>query len=538
MPSTATNAMSPPVESPVESNDAHDPLKPEAARREKLRKLEELGVDPWGGRFDDHQSIGSIRARLGEVRYVTESGDSIELPELGGDLNFREWKAEQGSGDLVGPQVRAAGRIMLDRDKGKLHFIDLQDWTGRIQLFVGRNQVGEDNWRIVECLDLGDLIGVDGQLRVTNTGELSIFAEKIHFLTKSIEPPPEKHHGLRDPELRQRMRYLDLTYTEGVLDNFLKRTQVVRAIRHTLEGQGFVDIEGPTLHSIAGGAAARPFTTHHHALDIPLFMRIALELHLKRLLVGGMERVFELGRVYRNEGISPKHNPEFTMLEVYQAYGDYESMMDLTEALILAAIAETGQPQQLPWGEKTIDFSPPFARRTYNELFAEHTGIDPGDEAAIRGLAESLGLDTAGKHPDVVKNEVFEEKVEDALAGPVFVIDYPASICPLTKRKASDPAIAERFELFIEGMEIANAYTELNDPDLQEELFRTQLEGQAEEDSMAKMDHDFIRALRHGMPPAGGLGVGIDRLVMLLTNSKSIRDVILFPLLRPTGDGD
>jgi lysyl-tRNA synthetase class 2 len=256
-----------------------------------------------------------------------------------------------------------------------------------------------------------------------------------------------------------------------------------------------------------------------------------------------MERVYELGRVYRNEGISPRHNPEFTMLELYQAFGDYRSMMDLTEKLIVEAIramtppsgasAEESGRLKLPWGEKTIDFTPPFARRTYDELFAEHAGVDPAGHAAVRKLAEQIGFDTAGKHPDVIKSEVFEERVEDKLEGPIFVTDYPASICPLTKRKRDNPAVAERFELYIQGMEIANAYTELNDPDLQEQLFRTQLQGLAEEESMAKMDHDFVRALRHGMPPAGGLGVGIDRLVMLLTNSQTIRDVILFPLLRP-----
>ncbi|MCA9164456.1 MAG: lysine--tRNA ligase, partial [Planctomycetales bacterium] len=310
-------------------------------------------------------------------------------------------------------------------------------------------------------------------------------------------------------------------------------TRIVQSIRNTLADASFVEVEGPTLHTIAGGAAARPFLTHHNTLDMKLFMRIALELHLKRLLVGGMERVYELGRVYRNEGISPKHNPEFTMLEAYQAFGDYHTMMDLTERLIVDAIHAIGGGYRRPWGETEIDFTPPFARRTYDQLFHEHTGIDPQDAVAVKALAEQIGFDTAGKHPDVIKSEVFEEKVEDALMGPVFVIDYPASICPLTKRKASQPEVAERFELFIHGMEIANAYTELNDPDLQEQLFRTQLAGQAEEDSMAKMDHDFIRALRHGMPPAGGLGVGIDRLVMLLTNSQSIRDVILFPLLRP-----
>jgi lysyl-tRNA synthetase class 2 len=329
------------------------------------------------------------------------------------------------------------------------------------------------------------------------------------------------------------MRYLDLTYTDGVMNTFVDRTRIVRSVRDTLTKNDYLEIEGPTLHSIAGGAAARPFTTHHNALDIDLFMRIALELHLKRLLVGGMNRVFELGRVYRNEGISQRHNPEFTMLEVYQAYGNYETMIDLTEQIILDAISATGKEYKLPWGEEEIDFTPPFARRSYDELFAENARIDPADEVAVSQLAAKLGIETKGRHPDVIKNDVFEQKVEDALEGPIFVIDYPASICPLTKRKKDNPAVAERFELFIKGMEIANAYTELNDPDLQEKLFRTQLAGQLDEDSMAKMDHDFIRALRHGMPPAGGLGIGIDRLVMLLTNSQSIREVILFPLLRP-----
>ena len=422
---------------------------------------------------------------------------------------------------------------MLQRDTGKLRFVNIQDWTGNIQLFIGKNQVGEASWNLAGLFDLGDLVGVDGELRYTNTGELTIFAEVLHFHAKSIEPPPDKFHGLADHEKRQRMRYLDLAYSEGARERFLNRTKVVQSIRGTLGTQGFVEIEGPTLHTIAGGAAARPFLTHHNALDMQLYLRIALELHLKRLLVGGMERVYELGRVYRNEGISPRHNPEFTMLEVYQAYGDYNSMMDLTEAIICDAIQAIDGNYVRPWGEKTIDFTPPFARKTYDELFAEHAGVDPHDAIAVKKLAEQIGFETKNKHPDVIKSEVFEEKVEDALVGPIFVCDYPASICPLTKRSQKNPAVAERFELFVHGMEVANAYTELNDPDLQEELFKTQLAGQAEEDSMAKMDHDFIRALRNAMPPAGGLGIGIDRLVMLLTNSASIRDIVLFPIFRP-----
>ncbi len=434
---------------------------------------------------------------------------------------------------MVGPKVRAAGRIVLQRPGGKLIFADIRDMTGQIQLFIGQKQVGDD-WQLAECFDLGDVIGVDGELRRTKTGELSIFAERLTMLTKSLAAPPEKHHGLTDPELRQRMRYLDLTYGEGVMPTFLNRTKIVRSIRDTLTARGFVEVEGPTLHSIAGGAAARPFKTHHNALDIDLFLRIALELHLKRLLVGGIERVYELGRVFRNEGISQKHNPEFTMLEAYQAYGDYRSMMDLTEAWIVEAIHATGQSLSAALGRE--DRSTSRRRLPARPTTSCSTNTPASTRPTpppIEKAARSLGLETAGKHPDVIKNEVFEAKVEDALAGPIFVIDYPASICPLTKRKADNPNVAERFELIIQGMEVANAYTELNDPDLQEELFKTQLAGLADEDSMAKMDHDFIRALRHGMPPAGGLGIGIDRLVMLLTNTQSIRDVILFPLLRP-----
>jgi len=496
----------------------------EASRRDKLRKIEEMGIDPWGSRFDDKSPIAEVRAR---------ESDGVSGRSTDGELIDPPIDAEKQDKIQKGPKVRIAGRIILHRKKGKLMFLDLWDWSGRIQVLIGMSQVGEQNWELAQNFDLGDLIGVDGELRRTKTGELSVFASDLHFLCKSIETPPAKFHGLTDPELRSRMRYMDLVHTEGVLDRFLKRTKIIQSVRETLYGEGFVEVEGPTLHAIAGGAAARPFKTHHNALDIDLYMRIALELHLKRLMVGGMERVFEIGRVYRNEGIDQTHNPEFTLLELYQAYGDYRSMMDITEKVIVGALAATSQGNVIPWAGKEYDFTPPFARRTYAELIAEHTGIDPADDAAVIAYAKSIGLQPDGKHADVVRNEIFEEKVEAALIGPVFVTDYPASICPLTKRKKDNPNIAERFELFINGTEFANAYTELNDPDLQERLFTEQLAGQAEENSMAKMDRDFIKALRHGMPPAGGLGIGIDRLVMLLTNTTSIRDVILFPLLRP-----
>ncbi len=506
----------------------------EASRRQKLKQLIELGVDPWGGRFDNRMPIAQIRSRAGEVQFRSQSGTSVPLPELTSiDIDFRQWLASQGPGELEGPAVRAAGRIVLKRDAGKLKFVDLRDQTGQIQLLIGKKQVGETSWQLAQCFDLGDIVGVDGSLTRTQMGELTILARQLHFLTKSLEPPPEKHHGLHDPELRQRMRYVDLFYGQHVLGRFQDRTRIIQSIRQTLDRLGFLEIEGPTLHAIAGGAAARPFTTHHNTLDLDLYLRIALELHLKRLLVGGMERVYELGRVYRNEGISPKHNPEYTMLEVYEAFGNYETMIELAEQLIVDAVDALGRGRQLAWGEAQIDFAPPFPRKTYHDLLAEHTGVLPEDQAQISALAAQLGIETANRHPDVVKNELFEQKVEGALDGPIFVIDYPASICPLTKRKAGEPHIAERFELFIQGMEIANAYTELNDPDLQQELLRTQLAGLPEEESMARMDHVFIRALRHGWPPAGGLGIGIDRLIMLLTNTRSIRDVILFPLMRP-----
>ncbi|SFI35319.1 lysine--tRNA ligase [Planctomicrobium piriforme] len=507
----------------------------ELARLEKLQKIVELGHDPFGQRFDGHESLAAVREKC---------------------------PAEPG---VLGDAVRVAGRIMLRRKAGKLRFFDIADATGRIQLLFSRGDLTEQQWELMGQLDLGDLVGIDGPLKRTESGEISIQVQTLTVLCKSLTQPPEKHHGVTDIETLLRHRELDLIYTSGVRDKLLLRSKILNSVRQTLGGQNFVEVETPVLHAIAGGAAARPFKTHHNALDLQLYLRIALELHLKRLMVGGIERVYEIGRVFRNEGIDATHNPEFTMIEIYQAYGNYETMMDLTEAIVTNAVravcensstlnAQPSTPSYiLPWGEKSIDFSPPWPRRTYADLFREHAGCDMTNLEAVQEKAREqarLGhikpdfiakMNEGHIHPDVVVSEVFEACVEDKLVGPIFVIDYPASICPLTKRQAGNPLIAERFELFIHGMELANAYTELNDPKLQEQLFLTQLEGLSEEDSMAKMDMDFIQALKVGMPPAGGLGIGIDRLVMLLTNSHTIRDVIYFPLLRPEvqpGKGD
>ncbi len=488
-----------------DSGASHSGADLRAVRLEKLRKIEELGVDPWGGRFDGHQPIAKIR----------------ELPVVAFDDHPTE-------------QVKAAGRIIQKRDQGKLFFLDLWDQTGKIQIMIGQKQVGEECWKLVNLLDIGDLIGVEGVFGKTRKQELSIRAEKITILSKSLEPHPTSYFGMENIEFRLRHRYLDLIHTPETLQRAKQRVLIIRTIRQFLDNQGYMEVETPTLHAIAGGAAARPFTTHHNALDIDLFLRIALELHLKRLLVGGLEKVYEIGRVFRNEGISVKHNPEFTMMELYQAYGDYRSMMELTENLLVACVDALGGGRVRPWADKTIDFNPPFQRAKYEDLFREHVGCDMHNEAEVLQAAQRMRLkDVHTKEHDVRVHELFEACVEDKLVGPVFVYDYPAALCPLTKRKRENPKIAERFELYVHGMELANAYTELNDPLTQEETFKRQLAGLPEEDSMAKMDHEFILAQRHGMPPAGGLGIGIDRLVMLLTNTQTIRDVILFPLLRP-----
>ena len=520
--------------------------------------------------------------------------------------------ARQASEDRIAtlPQGDVAGRLVLNRDMGKMVFAHLRDESGKMQIALRKNVFDETTWKLAKLLDLGDIVAVSGPIDRTKTGEVTIWADKLTLLCKSLNPMPEKWHGLSDVETRYRQRYLDLMANPDAMAVFKKRIAIIENFRSLLKVRGFVEVETPMMQAIYGGAAARPFVTHHNTLECDLFMRISPELYLKRLLVGGMEKVFEINRNFRNEGIDTRHNPEFTMMELYQAYADYEVMMEITEELVegsakaivkaeieaqiasltprlaakyadsfekimkveltkeektglaqsaevqavidqlkmLGPVPEESDPSStiwglrskgqtvLPYGNRTIDFTRPWPRKTYEELLQEFAGVSMRDIEAVRAKAKSLGLEPSNKDDAVVVNEVFELTVEPGLAKldrPVFVKDYPAALCPLTRRKSDDPTIALRFECFCAGMELANAYTELNDPAVQEVNFQQQLRGEAEGETMRVMDEDFVTALRHGMPPAGGLGIGIDRIVMLLTNTQTIRDVILFPLLRP-----
>ncbi|MBN1815981.1 MAG: lysine--tRNA ligase [Sedimentisphaerales bacterium] len=478
-------------------NEQPTPGKLQQQRREKLARLRQVGIDPYGGRYEGSRPASEIQSRY--------------------------------SDDQEGQTACAAGRIVLLRDIGKLIFITLRDWTGTIQLGLSKKLLDEQ-WEFIKLLDLGDLVGASGQLGKTKTGEITIWAENVTLLSKALLPPPEKYHGLADVDLRYRQRYVDLWANPEVMVRFRKRSDILAGMRRFLSERGFCEVETPMMQSIAGGAAARPFITHHNTLDMDLFLRIAPELFLKRLLVGGMEKVFEINRNFRNEGLSTRHNPEFTMMELYQAYADYHVMMEITEELISMLIEQHCEGIVLPFGEKTIDYSRPWRKARYADLLSEYAGCDIHDLPSVRQKARQLGIPEANMDDDVVINEVFEETVEQHLVNPTFVVDYPAALCPLTRRSKTDPRYAERFELFIGCMELANAYTELNDPAVQEENFRLQLKGQ--EETMATMDEDFVTALKYGMPPAGGLGIGVDRLIMLLTNATSIRDVILFPLLK------
>jgi lysyl-tRNA synthetase class 2 len=470
----------------------------ERQRQEKLSRIREFGIDPYGGRYEGAEQAGDIKGRFKE-------GDESQ-------------------------QAKCAGRIVLMRDIGSLIFMTLRDWSGAIQIGLSKKLLGEQ-WPVVKLFEVGDIIGAAGRLGKTKTGEITIWADSITILSKSLLPPPEKFHGLSDIDLRYRQRYVDLWANPEVMERFKKRSSIIATIREFLELRDFLEVETPMMQQQAGGAAAKPFMTHHNKLDMELFLRIAPELFLKRLLVGGMEKVFEINRNFRNEGLSRVHNPEFTMLELYQAYADYNVMMDLTEELVCLLVEKYCDGKQVQFGEVTINYSKPWRRATYAELLKEYSGCDIDDISSVRTRAKNLGLDEASMDDAVVVNEMFEATVEEKLISPTFVMDYPSALCPLTRRKKDNPKYAERFELYIAGMELANAYTELNDPAVQEENFKIQLRGQ--EETMAKMDADFITALKYGMPPAGGLGIGIDRLVMVLTGATSIRDVVLFPLLRP-----
>jgi len=415
-------------------------------------------------------------------------------------------------------------------------FLDLHDRTGRIQIMLGKKQVGPEAWKIVDCLDLGDLVGIDGRLGWSKTGEMTVFASGLTFLTKSLETPPDKFHGLVDPDLKQRMRYLDLIHGEGVRDRFVARSRIVEAVRRVLAARGYLEVEGPTLQESAGGAAARPFTTHHNALNVDFVLRISLELYLKRLLVAGYDRVFEIGRNFRNEGISRRHNPEFTMLEVYQAYSDYRGMMVLIKNLLTTLCLDvlgTSEIKHAASGEM-INFGGPWREVKYKDLIREVTGdaqwFERSKAEKVAG-AEKLELYVDPKWEEFeITNEIFSKKIEPTLIQPTFVTHLPKELCPLAKITLDDPTTIDVFELCIGGMEIAPAYSEQNDPAVQRQMFEAQSGG----DQQA-IDQDFLLALEHGMPPAGGMGVGIDRLCILLTGAESIRDVILFPQLRPGG---
>ncbi len=473
-------------------------------RLDKLQELRDLNIDPFGSRFERDSSALEI----------VDNFDAMD-----------------------GKRVKLAGRIMSKRRHGKAGFANLRDLSGDIQLYFRKDDVGEASYELFKKLDIGDILGIEGFVFRTQKGEISVHIESFTYLSKSLSPLPEKWHGLKDIELRYRQRYVDLIVNPEVRTVFIKRSQIIKEIRKYLDQQGFLEVETPMMQPIAGGATARPFITYHNTLEMDLYLRIAPELYLKRLLVGGMEKVYEINRSFRNEGISTRHNPEFTMLELYQAYTDYEGMMTLTEELITSVVNKVFGTMVVEFEDQEIDFTPPWPRITMLEAIRKCTGVDfesiSSDQEA-RQVAEGLGLEVNPRQTrGEVINEVFETFVEKTLVQPVFVYGHPVELSPLAKRNPSDPRFTDRFELYIMQREIANAFSELNDPLDQRNRFQQQVEKRASGDAEAHMmDEDYINALEYGMPPAGGLGIGIDRLVMLLTDSSSIRDVIFFPTLR------
>lgn len=478
-----------------------------SVRREKLDKLRAMGLDPFGHRFSRSHSCAAVHQLL-----------TGEPP--------------------AGPEVALAGRVMAIRSHGKASFFDLVDQTGRIQVYVRQDRVAPQVFEVSTLIDLGDIVGVKGPLFRTRTGEDTVDAREVEILAKSLRPLPEKWHGLKDVDARYRQRYIDLIANPEVRRVFDIRSNVIRVMRNFLHEEGFIEVETPILSPVAGGATARPFVTHHNTLDLEVHLRIAVELYLKRLVVGGYEKVFEIGRDFRNEGIDTKHNPEFTMMELYQAYADYTDMMDITERLIGRVASEVLGTTKLTFQGQVIDLTPPWPRLTMVESLRRYANLDLadlGDDAQARRVAAARGVEVPPKATrGMVIDELFSEFVEPHLIGPLHLTDYPVEISPLARRKPDQPEFTERFESFICGREVANAFSELNDPDDQELRFREQAAEKAKGNEDAHvMDEDYVAALQHGLPPTGGLGIGIDRLLMLLTDSPSIRDVILFPLMRP-----
>ncbi|MGX4667724.1 lysine--tRNA ligase [Cerasibacillus sp. JNUCC 74] len=480
-------------------------------RREKLEQLQSQGIDPFGGKF----------ARTHVASELKDLYDRYTKEEL-------EGKEEE---------VTIAGRIMTKRGKGKAGFAHIQDVSGQIQLYVRKDTVGEAAYEIFKTIDLGDIVGVKGTMFKTKVGELSVKVNDFRLLTKALRPLPEKYHGLKDIEQRYRQRYLDLIMNMESKETFVLRSKIIQAMRRYLDGQGFLEVETPMLHGIPGGATARPFITHHNALDIPLYMRIAIELHLKRLVVGGIEKVYEIGRVFRNEGVSTRHNPEFTMIELYEAYADYQDIMILTEKLISHIAKEVLGTTMITYGDYEIDLAPKWTRKHMVDAVKEKTGVDfwqqmTDEEARALAKEHDVEIKETMTYGHIV-NEFFEQLVEEELIQPTFIYGHPVEISPLAKKNKDDERFTDRFELFIVGREHANAFSELNDPIDQKERFEAQVkERAAGNDEAHYMDTDFIEALEYGMPPTGGLGIGVDRLVMLLTNSASIRDVLLFPQMK------
>ena len=480
-------------------------------RRDKLKELQEGGNDPFQ-----------------ITRFVVDN-DSANI---------------KGNFDaLEGRQVAIAGRLMSKRGMGKVSFCDLQDKSGRIQLYARKDEMDEEEYNRFKKYDIGDIVGVQGEVFRTQRGEMSVRVQKVTLLSKSLLPLPEKFHGLTNTELRYRQRYVDLIVNPEVKRNFIIRSQFIKYVRDFMDARGFMEVETPVLNTISGGATARPFITHHNTLDIDMYMRIATELPLKRLIVGGMDRVYEIGRIFRNEGMDPKHNPEFTTIELYQAYADFNDMMDLFEDLLSSAAQKILGTYQVEWQGEKIDLTPGWPRMPMHEAVKKYCGIDfmaiTSDEEAV-AAAKSIGVElpeTADKTWGNALYECFDQKVEEKLIQPTFITMHPVDVSPLAKRSPSDPRLTERFELFICHSEMGNAFSELNDPIDQRQRFQKQVELRDKgDDEAGMMDEDFLTALEYGLPPTGGLGIGIDRCVMLLTNSDSIREVILFPTMKPLGE--